>query len=381
MRLVINIKAWSILIYADGNNDMEPEIYKSLLDCQKIGSNNNVNVVMQIGRINKNLLRDMRDTEWLTESDDEWEGVRRYYVEKHKSILIEDLGKSNMADPNNLFKFIRWGVETYEAKHYMVVLSGHGAVFIGGLPDLSLQVPYIMGIPDMAEAVNLVKKKLNSEIDILVLDMCYMNSIEVIYELGRNEHSGIKNMLTYTKQGPYEGLNYEKLICLTEKYSKSDDLKLFLKYLIEGLEFKLAAFEINYEKLRKIKEDFNYLAYMYFSSKDKNIKNPVDFIKNLLNMRNVPDCIKNINEKVSSITIYTNEKCTGINNTVTIVTEDIGNLISLYYKLAFAKNNYWTYLLSDICIDENFTELNKVKIKPKNSSKEGEFYYILNFIQ
>lgn len=45
-----NIKQWTLLIYANGNNELEPEIWRSKLDAEKVGSSDNINVIMEIGR-------------------------------------------------------------------------------------------------------------------------------------------------------------------------------------------------------------------------------------------------------------------------------------------------------------------------------------------
>jgi len=121
------VKKWTILIYADGNNEMIDVIYKNMLDCEKSGSNENVNVIMQIGLIDSN----------KAIGANTWIGVRRYYIRNPMSYLIEDLGKINMADPNNLYKFIEWGFKVEgilkdeifkEGKYYdeiiMAVFSG-----------------------------------------------------------------------------------------------------------------------------------------------------------------------------------------------------------------------------------------------------------------
>ncbi|WP_243428291.1 clostripain-related cysteine peptidase [Clostridium rhizosphaerae] len=232
-------KKWTILIYADGNNEMEGIMYKSLLSCKKIISNEDVNVVFEIGRLDN----------YKSRNSDDWCGVRRYHVDKGNLILVEDLGKSNMADPNNLYSFIKWGFENYKSEHYMVVLSDHGGDFIGCFTDLSKNKPYIMGIPEMIEAINAVRKNLGYEIDILVLDMCYMNSIEVIYELGQEKYNTAKTVITYMDYASYDGLNYEKLISCTEKNSNVKNLRLFIKLLIDSLEFDFQAFEINNKRL------------------------------------------------------------------------------------------------------------------------------------
>ncbi|GIM28042.1 hypothetical protein CPJCM30710_07080 [Clostridium polyendosporum] len=350
-------KKWTILIYADGNNEMNDTMYNAMLACKKAGSNKNINVIMQIGLINNN----------ENKYSDIWSGVRRYYIKRNNPLLIEDLGKVNMADPNSLYKFIKWGMENYKAEQYMLILSGHGADFVGCLTDLSLNVPYIMGIPEMIKAINSIKENSKDKIDVLVLDMCYMNSIEIIYELGKAEDTVVKSMVTYTDYAPYEGLSYDKLIFFIKKYSKVHDLNLFLKYLIDNLKFNLTAFEINHKKLEQIKNLFNDLAYSY-NNNNEIIQNPIDLINNLTPKSELPDCIKNINNKLWSIIIYSKTKFNGINNSIKITSNHINKLIFFYYKLAFAKNNYWTNLLSNISLDQQVTTENKIKVRPINSS-------------
>ena len=51
------IKDWTILIYADGNNELEPEIWRSKIDAEKIGSSDTVNVIMQIARESNKLVK------------------------------------------------------------------------------------------------------------------------------------------------------------------------------------------------------------------------------------------------------------------------------------------------------------------------------------
>ncbi|MDD3187828.1 MAG: clostripain-related cysteine peptidase [Bacilli bacterium] len=204
-----SIKKWTILIYADGNNEMEEIIYKSLLACEKIGSSNDINVVVQIGKLGN----------YKTDEKNNWSGVRRYYVENGHSNLIEDLDKTNLADPNTLYNFIKWGYENYKAEQFMLILSDHGGEFIGCFTDESLSEPYLMGIPEMIQAINAIRTNLGYIIDVLVMDMCYMNCVEIIYELGQNENPAVKSVVNYMDSAAYEGLNYEKLVLSTNEYN------------------------------------------------------------------------------------------------------------------------------------------------------------------
>ena len=125
---------WTILIYANGNNELEPEMYQAMLDMEKVGSNSNVHVVLQIGRAEHKLVKLIRNDISFNDNDG-WSGVRRYFVNKGNSELIENLTKINLADPKQLYYFIKWGMLSYPAKNYMLILGGHSYNCVGMMTD------------------------------------------------------------------------------------------------------------------------------------------------------------------------------------------------------------------------------------------------------
>ena len=194
-----NIKGWTVLIYANGNNELEPEIWESKIDAEKSGSSENINVVMQIGRVPRHMVEIMRPKAPLPDEGENWTGVRRYYISNAGSELISDLGRINMADPRILYDFIKWGFESYPSKRRMLVVGGHGFSFVAIMTDFSQDVPYMMGVPQMCRTINAALKETGAALDILVLDACYMNSIEIIYELGKKKECPAKYVDLYKK--------------------------------------------------------------------------------------------------------------------------------------------------------------------------------------
>lgn len=378
------IKKWTVLIYADGNNEMEDVIYKSFTSCSRLCVRNDINVIIEIGLLGQS----------------NWSGVRRYYINSKEKfskefndfnitststffsfeepILIESLGKLNMADPNNLSKFITWGMKAYPAEHYMVILSGHGTDFVGCFTDLSFNDNYIMGIPEMANAIYLGSQNSNSSIDILVLDMCFMNSIEVLYEFSQYDDL-IKTIITYTNFAPYEGLDYPELIKFIDDNANIKDLKKYIAILIDTLNFNLTAYRLDKIQLNKIKKEFNNLALFYLTkfpksnSAAKTIEEnqPMNYLKKVY-----PQEINEINNEISSIIIQSKTKFLGINSSIKITSEDVAGLISFYNKLAFSKNNYWTNLLSSASMDKVMNNVNKVKVRTINSTS-STIHYLL----
>jgi hypothetical protein len=150
-------KEWTLLFYNAGEGGERKMCTASLVDLEKVGSDENTNVVVMNYRSDGMY-------EKVTGRNREFKGTKTYYVTKHeegkdkigllKKILpreAEDLAgfimasphdiKSpvieehpsdvNMGDKETLRKFLRENMEKYPAKHYAVFLSGHGSAFGG----------------------------------------------------------------------------------------------------------------------------------------------------------------------------------------------------------------------------------------------------------
>lgn len=350
------IKDWTILIYADGNNDLAPEMWQSKIDAEKVGSSNNVNVVMQIGRESIELINIIRPSYSIMRHSEAWTGVRRYYILKSKSTMLNDLGNICMADPLNLYDFIKWGIETYPSEHYMLILSGHGGGFVAVMSDLSQDRPYMMGIYEMCKAINMIIKDVKIQIDILVFDMCDMNYIEIMYELGKNKANTVKTVLTYFENGPISGLPYDKLIDFINGNSNENNARLLLKNLVAFLSFNLVAIEINNMKLTEIKKLISAMAYLYLTDENCERGGGLDLIKKMDGNTSWYKYILELQDEIESIVICYKKsfiKKDNITNVLDLTTREMCNndalnkYLPLYYKLAFAKNNYWFSLLSN----------------------------------
>ena len=121
-------RVWTILMYFDADNNLESALIKDFNEMEAVGTTEHVTMVAQMDRIAG------YDT-----SNDNWTGTRRYLITKDPeglngtidSELLEDLGEKNMGDEQTLREFIDWGMATYPADHYFLILSNHGA---GWLP-------------------------------------------------------------------------------------------------------------------------------------------------------------------------------------------------------------------------------------------------------
>lgn len=366
-------KDWTILIYANGNNELEPEMSQAMHNAEKVGSNIDVNVVIQLGRAKYELVKIIRQ-DLGQRSDDSWSGVRRYLVEKGGSTLVGNLGRINMADPKNLYGFIRWGMRLYPANKYMLILGGHGYQFVGMMTDYSQKAPYIMGIPEMVRAIDKATNNIG-KVDTLVLDTCYFNSIEVIYELGKEENHSVRSAITHIKSGAIEGLPYDGIIELVQKNSGVEDIAVIIREIIENLSYDLVAYQINHHTLKQIKQIFNDAASVYLS---RNIDDGNTHFKKVSDVLSTTDQTE-VSDLMLSLVIHFKSASQSkafqgiVANKPT--TDDL-ELISRYYRLGFAQGNHWTCLLSNKHVDVNMAVEQKKSLLPFKMRPKEVYAYI-----
>lgn len=374
-----NIKQWSILIYGNGNNELEPEIINSKKIVETIGSNENVNVLMQIARESKNLVRILRPFDDIPSSDDDWTGTRRYFIQKNNSKLISKLGSINMADAKNLYNFIIWAAQNYPAHHYMLILGGHAYQFVGCMTDYSCRLPYIMGFPEMNKAIDLACEYMNINIDYLFLDTCYSNFIEVVYEFGKNENTSVNYLITYLLNGPLTGFPLDKIINIIIENYKIENKKDLLNLLVYNIVYDVVAFKIDYYILHSIKNLFNDLAIVYNELNDKDkIALPLLFNNND-NTKPYYKLIETIKIKMNSLICDYKKSPHNHFSLINIANKPAKDIevIKLYSKLAFAKNNNWVNLLYDIDIKVLKQNSTILDLHPVTLTLKAVYAYII----
>ena len=109
---------WTWLVYMAGDNNLEGAGYDDLKEMQRVGSTTRVNVIVQF--------------------DTEKNKTTRYRVEKKKLSVLKSLPGVNSGDPRVLTDFLKWGVKSFPADHYLVDVWNHG----GGWEDLPAGFDY-----------------------------------------------------------------------------------------------------------------------------------------------------------------------------------------------------------------------------------------------
>jgi hypothetical protein len=119
-------KPWTIMVYMDGDNNLEDYIVKDLeSELSLLGSNANVNVVALADR------GPGYDT-----SRGDWQTTKLYYCQQgmqaDAASAVADWGERNMGDPQTLKDFVAWTKANCPASHYMLAFWDHGWLWFPG---------------------------------------------------------------------------------------------------------------------------------------------------------------------------------------------------------------------------------------------------------
>ena len=161
-------KSATILVYMNGS-DLESYAGEASSDISEMlasGVGNNVNVVIQT----------LGTSAWQDHGIAS-DHTQRYRLNNGKLELVDDsLGQLDTTAASTLSDFIRWGVETYPADRYMLLMWDHGAGPVYGFGYDEFQGDYAaLTLDEMQSALN---DNANVHFDLIGMDCCLMSSIE-----------------------------------------------------------------------------------------------------------------------------------------------------------------------------------------------------------
>jgi len=199
---------WTFMVYVDGDNNLEDAAITDFLEMSSVGSDADVNIVVQFDRISG------YDTSY-----DDWTDTRRGIVmpgDVPNTSWGVSIGEANMGDPATLINFAVWAITTYPADHYALVLWDHG----GGWRERVSKEPPIKAVcwddTNAGDCLYMkeVKNALSSiessaaQPDLVGFDACLMGMVEVAYEI--REHGLV--MVGSEETVPWDGWPYDTLL-------------------------------------------------------------------------------------------------------------------------------------------------------------------------
>ena len=239
-------RLWTVMVYMVGDyNNLDNNGFADLKEMKKAGSSPEVTLLAQFSRGVKN-----RPTKRYRLTKDGRDGALARDV-------VAELGRVETSSPEALADFIGWGVENFPARHYMLIMWGHG----NGADDETLppsshplhhlddslpaaaaqtrtslqmatrnsegsrgialgytvvesQTVDFLDSRRFKKALATASKRIGRKIDILGMDACLMSGIEVCYQV----RDSVRFTVAPEGFGPLDGWPYDKI--LTELVKK-----------------------------------------------------------------------------------------------------------------------------------------------------------------
>lgn len=214
---------WTILIYANGDNNLTANLLLDMLEMEDVGSDENFNIILQAD-FDSTYSAVLDEFNIPSSSQDH---VTRFRIErsgdtktgKLYSPALELLNEKDMDDPAVLKEFLDWGVTNYPADRYGLILWDHGGQFFGFGGDhqnserSSWSGLFTADIKDVLSET-LQDKGIN-KLDFISFDTCLMGGVEVLVdfhefcdvfianpEIDYGDGWDFKNALGYLKDFP-----------------------------------------------------------------------------------------------------------------------------------------------------------------------------------
>ncbi|GMU53333.1 MAG: hypothetical protein AMXMBFR33_24790 [Candidatus Xenobia bacterium] len=198
-------KKWTVMVYSASDCNLYRFMQSDLDEAERVGSTETMHVIAQTDHGPRN-----GTAQRIELVPDQTPGL--------KAPVKQDLGSYNMAAPEALADFVKWGMKEYPAENYMLIISDHGDGWKGAAQDWSHNG--WMSTPDIEAGLKMAREETGKKIDVLGFDACLMASAEVAYQL--------KDEINYlvASQEVEGGAGWEYNRVLSEGTLKSLDQKL-----------------------------------------------------------------------------------------------------------------------------------------------------------
>ncbi len=197
---------WTVLVYLNADNDLEPYGILNFNQMEKVGSSDRLKIVVQMDR-----------SPHYDRTNGNWIGCRRYLVNKDSdnlimnSTLLEDMGNVDMGNPNTLREFIQWGQQNFPAENYCLVIWNHGSGWRSSKSVAKQTVPRNISFDDTSgSSIKTTDLPFalagTSRLDVIAMDASLMQMLEVAYEI-----RGTTRFIVGSEESPPgDGYPYDK---------------------------------------------------------------------------------------------------------------------------------------------------------------------------
>lgn len=227
-----NIAEWTVLVYMGGDNNLEDGLENDLDEFERAGgSTEDVRIVTLLDRSDEYSRSNgnWTDTRLFEPGTDRSRDYRSVYPPTIDTAPLGDLGELDTSYPSNLLDFIVWGVRSFPAQRYAVILNDHGGAWYGIVTDDTTGQGAILTIPELSQVFDAALKNTGVEqFDLLINDACLMSGVEY--------YAAMSRFFRYSISSPEITLNPSfdmELLTETLNDQPNIDMEAFGKVLVD----------------------------------------------------------------------------------------------------------------------------------------------------
>lgn len=163
---VADSRQWTILVYWAVDNDLYEFSKPYLYQFEKLANSPDVSIVVEYD------YPDHRPTKrFQLQHSAHFDPLH----ELSNSVLLEDLGETDSAQPNVLKNFIEMGMKKFPAEHTLLIVGSHGSNWSGLIEDKTSR--HYMPLLNFGTAIS------NQNLDMIIFDTCRMAFFETLMTL------------------------------------------------------------------------------------------------------------------------------------------------------------------------------------------------------
>jgi hypothetical protein len=183
-----SVADWTVLVYMGADNNLEPNLVNDLDEFEVAGgSDGDVRVLALLDRSGEfdNSNGNWTETRLFEVAADRTRDQGRAFPATIDSNAIVELGELDTSHGPNLTDFLVWGIQSYPAQHYAIILNDHGGAWYGTVGD-DTTGHGLLTIPEMSQVFSSVQESTGvQKFDLLVNDACLMSSVEHYAEMSK----------------------------------------------------------------------------------------------------------------------------------------------------------------------------------------------------
>ena len=168
---------WLVMLYQNADDQvLEGDIFTDLNEAELVGSTDKVTIVSQFDRY-----------DGAFDGDGDWTGTKRFLVTQDDDLdsvgseELEDLGEIDSGAPETLTDFMIWAMTNYPAKKYALIMSDHGAGWMGGWNDDAPDEGSTLSVDEIDQAIGAALAETGVEqLEFMGFDACLMSQVEAL---------------------------------------------------------------------------------------------------------------------------------------------------------------------------------------------------------